>query len=617
MGNFVAGLVRGGQTSFHSISMFKQVINKTLGILLAIYLITSVSTFYVKTVPMEREIFFNYMASTHLGFMMKNVKVTGKNGTVYRLKKEEFVNKKLVIESVNITRQIFWGSLKTAGMFVGVLSLGIFGFFIWRGAVKSGGQYIRGARIVGSKKLKKMLKWRQDASTFTIGNTPLKKNSEMQHIILLGSPGVGKTQAIFELLDEVKRLGQKAIVYDVEGVYTKRYYDNSKDFILNPLDQRDAKWSPWLDMIGKMNIASLASSLIIDTNGMSDPFWYQAARTIFEEAMEQLIRDGREDTQVLLDLLCRKGIEDLQVVLKNTFAEALVASEIEKTALSVKSILTANLKRLEFICKPEAHFSIRDWIKREDNSWLFITSREDMHEALKPIITAYVDIVSNCLLTLEENRERRIWFVTDEIHTIGQSNSYMQLAARGRKRGVCIVAGLQSMRQMDDVFGKHGAEKISGMFSTRVYFRNSDLETARWISKSLGEHEMFEYTEGESYGSHEMRDGVNLSRQKRVADLVMKEEIMQLDDLNAYLKIVGDYPLTKVNIKVRENQSEIEAFIPDESMTLLQRRQSEDPHMLPLMSDQNGETPSVDEPTKMKRKKKTKKHENWQTTLDL
>jgi type IV secretory pathway TraG/TraD family ATPase VirD4 len=207
--------------------------------------------------------------------------------------------------------------------------------------------------------------------------------------------------------------------------------------------------------------------------------------------------------------------------------------------------------------------------------------------------------------------------VTDEIHTIGQSNSYMQLAARGRKRGICIVAGLQSMRQMDDVFGKHGAEKISGMFSTRVYFRNSDLETARWISKSLGEHEMFEYTEGESYGSHEMRDGVNLSRQKRVADLVMKEEIMQLNDLVAYLKIVGDYPLAKVNIKVRESQSATEAFIPDESMTLLQRGRVEDPHMLLSMLDKSGEAPLVDDYSKMKKKKKTKKHENWQTTLDL
>lgn len=569
MPNILSGLVRGGQTSYHSIAMFKQVIQRTLVLLLWIYVGLFGWIFHDKTSVIERSIFVNYMVADHLGFLIKNVRVEGKNGRKHIIEKEEFLAKKSVQNSAIRTEQIVWESAIRAGFYLLSLSILIFGFFIWRGYVKSGGQYIRGARIVDNKTLKRLLFLKRDASKFTIGEVPLKKNSEMQHVILLGSPGVGKTQAIFEILDKVKQQKQKAIIYDVEGVYTRRYYDGTKDFLLNPLDERDAKWSLWSDMLSKMNIASLASSLISDTNGMADPFWYQAARTIFEEAMEKLIQDGREDTQVLLDLLCRKGIEDLQVVLKDTFAEALVASEIEKTALSVKSILTANLKRLEFLCKKGADFSIRDWIKKEDDSWLFITSREDMHEALKPIITAYIDIVSNSLLTLEENRERRIWFVTDEIHTIGQSNSYMQLAARGRKRGICIVAGLQSIRQMDDVFGKNGSEKISGMFSTRVYFRNSDLETARWISKSLGEQEVFEYTEGESYGSHEMRDGVNLSKQKRITDLIMKEEVMQLQDLSAYLKIVGDYPLTKVQINIRATQGGVESFVDDKSMLKL------------------------------------------------
>lgn len=559
---------------------------------------------------MERSVFINYLAAKHLGFMIKNVNVEGQNGQKYTIEKDRFLSKNEVISSVNVTKKHFYASIKTTAKYMLAFSSGIFLFFTWRGFVKSGGQFIRGARIINSMRLKRLLILKKDASKFTIGEAPIKKDSEMQHIILLGSPGVGKTQAIFEILDKVKQRGHKAIVYDVEGVYTKRYFDSSKDFILNPLDQRDAKWSPWKDMIGKMNIASLASSLIEDVNGMADPFWHQAARTIFEEAMERLIQEGREDTRVLLDLLCRKGIEDLQVVLKNTFAEALVSSEIEKTALSVKSILTANLKRLEFLCKDDANFSIREWIKREDDSWLFITSREDMHEALKPIITAYIDIVSNCLLTLEEDRERRIWFVTDEIHTIGQSNSYMQLAARGRKRGVCIVAGLQSMRQMDDVFGKNGAEKISGMFSTRVYFRNSDLETARWISKSLGEQEIFEYMEGESYGSHEMRDGVNLSKQKRITDLVMKEEVMQLPDLTAYLKILGDYPLTKVRIKIRETKNDVEAFIADESMTLLRRGQSETIQIIEPVTNLLLNAP-IDE------KKMVKKKEKWESALDF
>ena len=47
-----------------------------------------------------------------------------------------------------------------------------------------------------------------------------------------------------------------------------------------------------------------------------------------------------------------------------------------------------------------------------------------------------------------------------------------------------------------------------------------------------------------------MRDGVNLSDQTRTHPLVREEEIMQLKDLEAYVKLPEGLPVTKVKMGV-------------------------------------------------------------------
>jgi type IV secretory pathway TraG/TraD family ATPase VirD4 len=82
-----------------------------------------------------------------------------------------------------------------------------------------------------------------------------------------------------------------------------------------------------------------------------------------------------------------------------------------------------------------------------------------------------------------------------------------------------------------------------------VVFGSPDEDTAKWCSNSLGNTEIEEFKEGLSYGAHEMRDGVNLNISRTMRHLVLPSEIMNLANLNAYVKLANNYPVAKVKLE--------------------------------------------------------------------
>ncbi|ENB3069563.1 type IV secretion system DNA-binding domain-containing protein, partial [Escherichia coli] len=85
-------------------------------------------------------------------------------------------------------------------------------------------------------------------------------------------------------------------------------------------------------------------------------------------------------------------IEKLRTFLRNSPAANLVEEKIEKTAISIRAVLTNYVKAIRYLQGIEHNgepFTIRDWMRgvREDqkNGWLFISSNADTHASLKPV----------------------------------------------------------------------------------------------------------------------------------------------------------------------------------------------------------------------------------------
>ena len=101
---------------------------------------------------------------------------------------------------------------------------------------------------------------------------------------------------------------------------------------------------------------------------------------------------------------------------------------------------------------------------------------------------------------------------------------------------------------MGKEYGNHAAEEISNLCNTRIFFRDPSFETAQWASRELGESETEEVMENISYSESAMRSGISLSNQRYQKQIISSSEIMHLNDLEAFIRLTGKYPLTKIQL---------------------------------------------------------------------
>jgi type IV secretory pathway TraG/TraD family ATPase VirD4 len=67
--------------------------------------------------------------------------------------------------------------------------------------------------------------------------------------------------------------------------------------------------------------------------------------------------------------------------------------------------------------------------------------------------------------------------------------------------------------------------------------------------------------EGFSYGANDIRDGVSLSQERRKTPVVMDTEFMNLYDLEAYLKLPGNFPVAKLKFTYKKREEIAESLV--------------------------------------------------------
>lgn len=540
---------RGGQTGLHFFRMIRQVIHTITYV--SIILILLLTAFFIDRDSSRYELYVTGRWALAEGFMAIGAK-TGTSpfempdGKIVQAKNIEVVNDPYVNRVVSEVGHIAIKALVKAVL--SVLGFAVFVtcmIWIW-GRRQRTEEHLRGGEVVDASVLSDVIKQRKMAGDFRLVTVPMLKNSETSHILISGSPGGGKSVALRDLMKQVRARKQRGIVYDVSGQYIKHFYREGKDVILNPMDARCPAWSVWAEAREPADFDNMAAALIAEPKGATDPFWVEAARILFSTVAYQMsMREDRSTRTLLRDLLAL-DLKDMLRMVKGTVAASILAEGAEKTALSVRSTLVTNVRSLMYTRSGGDEFSIRKWIENDgDDSWIFVSARPDHMASLRPLITMWMDVASSSLMSLDEDRQRRVWTFFDELPSLNKLPSLEDNLAMSRKFGGCVVLGFQSYSQLKSVYGVEGAETIAGLCSSWVVYRYNEPETAEWIAKSLGSQEVLEKAEGISYGANEIRDGVSLSASRKMRQLVLPTEITNLPDLSGYIRVPGDFPVAK------------------------------------------------------------------------
>ena len=278
--------------------------------------------------------------------------------------------------------------------------------------------------------------------------------------------------------------------------------------------------------------------------------------------------DKDRSYEKLVDTMLSIKIDKLRAYLQNTPAANLVEEKIEKTAISIRAVLTNYVKAIRYLQGIEKNgepFTIRDWMRgvREDrpNGWLFISSNADTHASLKPVISMWLSIAIRGLLAMGENRNRRVWIFADELPTLHKLPDLVEILPEARKFGGCYVFGIQSYAQLEDIYGVKPAATLFDVMNTRAFFRSPSKEIAEFAAGEIGEKEILKASEQYSYGADPVRDGVSTGKEKERETLVSYSDIQTLPDLSCYVTLPGPYPAVKLALKYKPRPKIAEGFI--------------------------------------------------------
>lgn len=388
----------------------------------------------------------------------------------------------------------------------------------------------------------------------------IPRPDETEHIMLLGDPGTGKSQTIHHFLLQIaaRQPGEAVVIYDPACEFIKRHYDQPRgDVILNPTDQRSPYWCPSVELHALTDKKLLAESFLpgkSEANQASTSgFFLKAARAIFGRMLElkptpaQMVQWLKSEDAI--DMIVA-GTEHTHLIPKNAHGQ-------RAGVLGVLSELGEILRLLpeRDACKSE--ISLSEWAKRR-RGWIFITSRTDMREALRPLQAAFINILMKRLMSVspEWGQAHPCWLIVDEVHSLHRLPALYETETEGRKYGIKLIQGTQGKTQYEEYYDRLSKAMLAAP-KLKLFFRCGESESARWISDTIGEYEVEKPRIATTASVEDRgRDALNYSTTTENRQAISKEEIMALPDLHGYWKY-GDavvpfrLPLAPVKIKAR------------------------------------------------------------------
>lgn len=452
------------------------------------------------------------------------------------------------------------------------VAAGIILFFLtnwaWRNFGKdvSKDEVVRGAVFAEADEIKKELVKSNKASPIHLAGVPLPAGKDVLNIGVSGTVGSGKSVAINAVLDDIRGQRFRAIVFDSTGEYIQNFYRSGIDTILNPFDERSPPWSVWNEVRKPYDYASLAESFIPVQNSQ-EPFWEEGGQAVLEDIMSRLAKNSQATNRRLVEVVNVLTLKEIQAIVKRLPGAVYMDPDAAKTALGIRMNVVRAAKAMRYLGDgdPAAQFSIRSWVNDEStDSWLFLSTKEEMLATLRPMLTAWFDIATRAILSLPPSRTRRIFPIVDELASMQRVSTLLDVATRGRKYGSCLGLGYQNFAQLRKIYGDDDAQTLISMLQNRLALMVPDAQTAKYISENLGGQEILEKDENLSFGTDSTRDGVTIATRREERNLVLASEIQGLPEMTGYLRLAGRNEVMKVSFTYKDRLRLAEPFIEKE-----------------------------------------------------
>lgn len=418
----------------------------------------------------------------------------------------------------------------------------------------------RGTRVLSSRRRRSILGRDRSSAALLFAGVPITLSEETRHFKLLGTTGTGKSTAIAALLARAFERGDRAVITDPDGGYRKRFFDRRRgDVVLNPFDPLSVKWDPFGEIRQPWDVEQLSSGLIPTCDDASGREWRGYARTFLTAVTRRCYECARRDTSELWRLLTVATSGELRGLVAGSPAQPFLEPENARMFGSIRSVAASAAGALEYVRAQRARsFSVRDWV-HSGRGVLFIPYGATQIAALRSVIATWVRLAIFEAMS-RGAEDQRLWFVVDELDSLGAIDGLKDALARLRKFGGRCVLGFQSVAQVSCTYGAGEAQTLVENCGNTLILRCSGSEhggTSQFASRLIGEREVVRKQTSRArdrefwFATRSGRRSTSISQQHVIEAAVLPSEIEQLPDYVGYLKTASSSAWLKVNLRNR------------------------------------------------------------------
>lgn len=430
-------------------------------------------------------------------------------------------------------------------------------------------KHLRGSLLVSNKEFVQMiagdgLAIPNDTSQEKISHLQIRKEDESKHLLICGDTGTGKSALFHSFLHQIRlRPKEMAVVYDPKLEFYKHHGRPERgDILLYPFSNECPYWDLSAEITRPEIAKIIAESLLPCKPGDENDFFVSSSRDVLDKL---LIKLGEMHGTVDEFLSWLRDPDMIDALLENEIEANYIPKDAFPQRAGVIGSLTKMGKSLELLPSVEdrrPHFSLSRWVK-ERPGWIFIggTGPADQ-QILQPLFSIWFNILIQQLLDFSEgDSPPASWIFIDEIASLKSLSFLEQAASQARGFNTRLVLGFQNKYQIENFYDKL-AQPILSAPKTKIFLRTTEIDSAEWCAKMIGEPEFEQRILSKSFQrSFNSNESVSYREERKTEYLILPSEFSMLADRTGFLQYQGvttpiafEYPNLMQRNKVKREQ---------------------------------------------------------------
>lgn len=358
-----------------------------------------------------------------------------------------------------------------------------------------------------------------------LGEPCFRINHEIlsKHIMLIGGSGCGKTNAFLYTIQSVrKRMTEDdvAIIFDTKGEFHEMF-SREGDYVLGnsvrfrPLSHTwnifdEILADGWSEDAVSMNTREISAALFHDRGSSSQPFFCNAARDLFRAVLVHFVRQAKLSPDWKANLNNEALLRAFQgykpehyLAIFNYYPDMKSLSSYlgdgkSNQALGVfgelNSMLSEYFIGILAANNPQKSISMRQAVRGKGGKAIFVEYDLSVGEVLTPVYRLLLDQGLKEALSRNQNTGN-VYVFADEFKLLPKLQHIDDALNFGRGLGVKVMAGIQSIDQLYDIYGREKGSVIASGFGSVFAFHTNDKSSREYITERFGRnYVVFDYT---------------------------------------------------------------------------------------------------------------------------